>query len=194
MIARTLKSRAALLLPLAASACFSRPLPPRLPAEELPRLTQPPGTPLAAHLECVQSGGQFEQPCEQAIVEVGKLLALSGWFSTLEASREDAALMITVYAPMRRPYWSTPPHSPALLLLSPVIPFWWSEPFGHRMTARRTASGEEAEIDTTWEGTTVMWGLAPVLNLSPNRSFRSDPERELHLVQLQLLPLVAGSR
>ena len=62
------------------------------------------------------------------------------------------------------------------------------------MTARLTESGDEVNIDPTWEGTSMMWGLAPLLNPSPNRSFLPHPERELHQMQLRLLPLVAGSR
>ena len=102
-IGRTVKFRAALLLSLA-SACVSGPLLPRLPVEELARIERPLASPQAAHLQCIQSGAEFELRCEQAIAEVAKLLALSSWFSTLEGSPEDASLIITVYAPVRRPY------------------------------------------------------------------------------------------
>ena len=193
-IRRMVTLRCALLLPLAASACVSRPLLPRLPAEELARIERPLASPQAVHLQCVQSGSRFELACWKAIAEVAKLLALSSWFTTLEASPEEASLVITIYAPVRRPYWSKPAHNPGFLLLSPVIPFWWSEPFGYRMTAWLTASGAEIDIDTTREGTSVMWGLASLLNLSPNWSFLPHPERELHQIQAQLLPLVAGPR
>ncbi|TMB15618.1 MAG: hypothetical protein E6J71_18675 [Deltaproteobacteria bacterium] len=193
-IRRMVTLRCALVLPLAASACFSGPLLPRLPAKELASIERPLGSPQAVHLQCVQSGTEFELRCQQAVAEVAKLLALSSWFTTLEASPEDASLVITIYAPLRRPYWSKPAHNPGFLLLSPVVPFWWSEPFGYRMSARLTASGAAVDINTTREGTSVMWGGAFLLNLSPNRSFLPHPERELHQILAQLLPLVGGPR
>jgi hypothetical protein len=129
--------------------------------------------------------------CDQAIAEVTSLLAPSNWFSTLEADSDNASLIIAIDAPVRRPYWSKPPHNPAFLLLSPAIPFWWTEPLGYRMTARKVDSGREAQIDTTRDGTSVMWGLAGILNLSRNRSLLPHPERELHQIEAQLLPLLA---
>ena len=40
----------------------------------------------------------------------------------------------------------------------------------------------------------AVWGGAFLLNLSPNRSFLPHPERELHQILAQLLPLVGGPR
>jgi hypothetical protein len=139
----------------------------------------------------VQRGREFELPCDLVVAEMRRLLAPSSWFSTVEAEPGSASLILTIDAPVRRPYWSKPPHNPAFLLLSPAIPFWWTEPFGYRVSARMVDSGKEADIDTTREGTSVMWGLAGVFNLSPNRSLFPHPERELRQIQEQLLPLVA---
>jgi len=194
VIPKTIARACVACLPLVASGCSSGPLLPRLPADQRARLERPMPSPKAVRLQCVQSGREFELRCDQAIAEVAELLMRSNWFSTLGASAEDASLVITIYAPVRRPYWSKPGHNPAFLLLSPAIPFWWSEPFGYRMTARAVASGEEREIDTTREGTSIMWGLACLFNLSPNRSFLPHPERELQQIQAQLLPLLVDSR
>ena len=183
--------RCALFLVVATWGCSSGPLPPRLPPEQRPRVERALANPLAVRLECVQRGRKFELRCDETIAEVTRLFAPSDWFSTVEADPENASLIITIDAPVRRPYWSKPGHNPAFLLLSPAIPFWWTEPFGYRMTARAVDSGKEVEIDTTREGTSVMWGLASILNLSPNRSFLPHPERELHQIEAQLLPLVA---
>ena len=175
---------------LAASACSSGPLQPRLPPEQRARVERPLAKPLAVRLQCIQRGRKFELRCDEAIADVARLLEPSNWFSTVEAGPDSASLILTIDAPVRRPYWSKPGHNPGFLLLSPAIPFWWTEPLGYRMTARAVDSGQEVEIDTSREGTSVMWGLASILNLSPNRSFRPHPERELHQIEAQLLPLV----
>src|SRR5205823_2283805 len=129
---RTMRRRSALLLALTASACFSGPLPPRLSPERRARVERPLTRALAVHLQCVQRGREFELRCDQAVAEVARLLAPSNWFSTLEADPDKASLVITIDAPVRRPYWSKPAHNPGFFLLSPAIPFWWSEPFGYR--------------------------------------------------------------
>src|SRR5437660_9305098 len=104
--------RCALVLPLAASACFSGPLLPRLPAKELASIERPLGSPQAVHLQCVQSGTEFELRCQQAVAEVAKLLALSSWFTTLEASPEDASLVIPSTRPLLAPSGRSPPLIP----------------------------------------------------------------------------------
>lgn len=176
---------------LAVSACISVPIPPALPPVQLSQTVQAPRPGLTARLNCVQDGIRFEVSCEQALGELKQLLAESHWFARAGESEPEPDLVLTVHAPVRRPYWSTPAHNPALLLLSPVIPLWWHEPFGQRIDATLVETGESVHLDTTGDGTIILWSLAGVFNAAPNRAFVAQPQRELDLIHHQLLALVS---
>lgn len=80
---------------------------------------------------------------------------------------------IDLYDFERRPYWASPPHNPAFLLMSLAIPFWWSEPLGFYFGMKELPDGPQTVVDTRWKGTSVMWSLASVLNVLPGRTFES---------------------
>lgn len=180
---------AGLLLAVLSPGCFSTTLPPRQSPELASRVDRPLPTPLAVHVDCVPGDDERAITCPMLVPELRKLLAPSPWFETLEADRDEATLILTVHATPRLAYPYKPAHNPALFLLSPVIPSWWTEPRGFRVTARNVGSGAAAEVDTTHQATTIMWGLAPLLNLLPDRGLR-DTERERRRMQAQLLGVV----
>ncbi len=82
-------------------------------------------------------------------------------------------LVIDLHDFPRRPYYSTPAHTPGLMLLSLAVPFWWTEPLGFRFSVRELPEGDPVLVDTRWQGTAVMWSLASVLNVAPSRTFES---------------------
>jgi hypothetical protein len=105
-------------------------------------------------------------------------------------SDQNADLILQIIDIPRRPYYTEPSHNPAFVLLSIALPFWWSEEYGYRLSGQCARTGETLNVDTTREGTAVMWSLAPVLNLSPDRGFRENPRREASQILLQLQPLL----
>jgi hypothetical protein len=128
------------------------------------------------------------------VTEVAGILRQSGLFAEVHRPREisgDESVTIVVRPYERRPYYTIPSHNPGLVLLSPAIPLWWSSPFGYRFSASDSATGRTVEVDTRRTGTVVMWGLAPLLNLSETRALFEHPERELDHVRVQLLPLLS---
>ena len=60
--------------------------------------------------------------------------------------------------------------NPAILLLSLALPVWWSQPAGYAFSATHAATNRTIEVDTTWVGTVVAWGAAPLLSLMPSRT------------------------
>jgi hypothetical protein len=175
-----------------AAGCFSRPLQPALSPDQLSRLSDTPPADWRVHLDCLPPDSDNQISCDRALRELAELLAPSKLFRTVQATSQDAMLTITVRPTERLPYYMTPGHNPGLLLLSIAIPFWWSEPLGYSLTARVVATGATADISTAREGTHLMWGLAPLFNLFPNRGLLEHPERERQKIESQLLPLLAG--
>jgi hypothetical protein len=106
-----------------------------------------------------------------------------------ESDEKDDLILQIVDVP-RRPYFTKPSHNPAFFLLSVALPFWWSEEYGYRLSGECAQTGDRLDIDTTRQGTAVMWILAPMLNLSPTRGFRENPLREASRILLELEPLL----
>jgi hypothetical protein len=96
-------------------------------------------------------------------------------------------LVVDIHDFPRRPYWSTPAHNPAFLLLSLGIPFWWEDALGFRFSVRELPESEEILVDTRWNGTSVMWSLASLLNVLPSRTFRSTYEQDVDRLRLALV-------
>lgn len=174
----------------ALSGCFSAPILPQANIED--DIPFEPERLQSANIECIEKDEDFALSCERTIEEVALLLEQSGWFSTVYANRDKADLIISVETPVRRPYWSTPGHNPGFFLLSIAIPFWWSQPAGYRIVVTDPQSCRTVEIDTSRTDTIVMWGLAPLLNISPNRSMALSTERESQQIHLQLRQIFVG--
>lgn len=182
-------SRVALLAWLVASACVSRP-DPRLPPEIAARVEGVPSPRFHAHLSCESSSDDWPGACDEAVSEVRRLLSASPWFDSLETEAEEASLLLSIRPLERTPYWHSPGHNPGAALLALVVPLPWRERAGYRMTATVPGSGRSVDVDTRREPRTITWSLAPLLNLSPDRSFAVSDERELARIHAQLLPLV----
>ena len=95
-------------------------------------------------------------------------------------------VVVTVRPYEYRPYFFTPGHNPAFALLSVAIPFWWSEPLGYRFALDLPPHHDIIEIDTTWEGTFVMWGLSSPLNIARSRTFESAYSQDLKRIRAAL--------
>ncbi len=169
---------ATVVLILTALACSSVPLPPARGRKTLP---DPPSEPLAAWVVCESSQSDFAQPCDLAQADFATSIAAGPWLKPLdplEHQPSDADVVVTITAPVRRPYWSTPAHNPAFALLSAAIPLWWSEPHGFSFRISDPDANHESTSDATWEGTNVLWGFATLLNISRSRVFYLDPAVE----------------
>lgn len=182
------RSVVGLLAALAVSACVSRP-DPRQPPEVLARIRAAAPPHFRAHLAYAAEAGSHPRTREEDLAEVRELLSASPWFASLDAGRDDADLLLSIAPVERTPYWHSPGHSPVVGLLTLALPIPWKEKSGYRMTAT-LASGASVELDTRREPRTISWSLAPLLNASPDRSFRASSERELARIHAQLLPLV----
>lgn len=174
------------------SGCFSAPLMPDVAANES-ALNRAPNPPLSFRIDCVQGVERFSISCERTRAELSELLNQIGWLSGSRPDNEDPDLIVSIVSPVRRPYTSTPSHNPGAVVLSIAIPFWWSEPAGYRFRVLNTRTGRSGEIDTSRTDTIVMWGLSPLLNLSPNRSMSTDVAREARHIQSQLLGVITQS-
>lgn len=127
--------------------------------------------------------------CEYRIHEVSGLLSETGLFSSVRVGsqvRGDEDVLVQVSSYEERPYYESPGHNPGFFVVSIVIPFWWSEPFGYRFSVERKRDGKLIEVDTTRTGTVLMWGLAWVFNLSDTRSLVQNRKLEIDHVKLQL--------
>lgn len=172
-------------------ACASVPLPRSLAAQERQKIDRVRPAQLRAGMAgCAPTSIPYAEPCATAMRKVSEILEETGWFSEIGASAEGADLTIEIQPVARRPYWSTPAHNPALLLLSLAIPFWWSDTFGVRFSAE-DRFGHTVEVDTTREGYRIMWSLAPLFNLSSGRGLVPSSAREADQVKLQLLPVLS---
>lgn len=182
------------LLPLAAllaAGCVSFVEAPRLSPELAERIRVAPSPHFRARLECPASGTADVEAREAALTEMKALLAASPWFDSLDADPAEADLLLTLQPLERTPYWYSPGHSPAGLLLALVLPLGWEVRSGYRLTAVVPASGITAEVDTRRADRAISWSLAPILNLlSRDRALRPDSERELARIHARLLPLV----
>lgn len=179
------------LVALLATGCVSFVEAPRLSPELAERILVAPSPHFRAHLECPPSGTADVRACEAAVAEMKTLLAASPWFDSLEADPAEADLLLTLQPLERTPYWYSPGHSPAGLLLAVVLPLAWEVRSGYRLTAVVPGSGITAEVDTRREDRAVSWSLAPILNLlSRDRALVPSSERELARIHAQLLPLV----
>lgn len=173
-----------------ASACVTTSLMRELTPEEQASVSRSPIPRYAASLSCVQvEQGYDVQACERTLREAQLLLRDTRWFEEVpaDASRDFS---FTVYAPVRRPYQTTPGHNPAFALLSIAIPFWWSEPAGLRMTAHRTGVAESVEINTEAERTVVLGTVGGLLALLPGYGIADNSLREADHVKLQLAALL----
>lgn len=183
-----------LLSSLVVGGCFSAPLPRPLDAAQKTALMRPPLLRPSVRVTGCRPGAST---CDLYVREVTRLFQESQLFSTVAGpgeSSDESDLLIEIVAIPRRPYFTRPSHNPGFMLLSVALPFWWSEQYGYRLSARCRQTQEVAEIDTTREGTVLMWSLAPVFNLSSSRGFREDPRREVSQIVLQIEPLLERCR
>ena len=178
----------ALLVALLGSSCVSIPDAPRVPAEVLARIEGLPSPAFRAHLSCEPSSGELSVSCEATLDEVRRLLSRSPWFASLDAEPEEASLLLAVEPLERTPRWAHPGHNAGTVLFALVFPVHWKDRAGYRITAALPGGASTARIDTRREGNAVFWGLAPLLNLSRDRSFRGSERRELDRLLAQLLP------
>ena len=184
-------SLAAFLAGVLSAGCISWPTLPELSPEQLALTERAPRSGLVASLDCVRDGIRFEMSCPMALEEAQRLLAKSYWLARVGVDEPDPDLRLTVHAPVRSSYWSEPPNNPGFFLLSIAIPFWWSKPFGFRIDATRVETGKTVTLDTTFEGTVILWSGAMILNALPSRAFVPDEQRELDQLHLQMLALFA---
>jgi hypothetical protein len=87
----------------------------------------------------------------------------------------------------RRPYWTTPAHNPAFVLLAIAIPFWWHEPLGFHFSIREVPAGQPHVVDTRWGGTMIIGSLSALLNVLPDRTFRSSTSQDVERLRLALV-------
>lgn len=173
---------------LSALGCASVPLAPRVTGDEAGLLAAAARTPKrAAIVGCVPSPPGGSEPCVVATRRATELLRDTGLFSHVGASLADADVTVQVH-PQPVHDEDAPPSNPGYLVLSTFVPLWWSETSGWRLSVR-DRSGREVEVDTRRDGTEVMWGLAALLNVAPDRGFMPDVEREAAQIGVQLLPL-----
>jgi len=173
---------------LAALGCASVPLAPRVTGDEAGLLAAAARVPKRAVIVgCVPVPPAGSEPCVVATRRATELLRDTGLFSQVGASLPDADVLVQVH-PQPGHDEDTPPSNPGFLVLSAFVPLWWSETLGWRLSVR-DRSGREVEVDTRRDGTEVVWGLAALLNVAPDRGFLPDVEREAAQVGVQLLPL-----
>ena len=173
---------------LSALGCASVPLAPRVTGTDAGLLAAAARAPKRAVIVgCAPEPSAGSEPCAVATRRLTELLRHTGLFSRVGTSVLDADVSVQIH-PQPAPDEDAPPANPGYLVLSAFVPLWWSESSGWRLTVR-DRSGREVEVDTRREGTEVMWGLAALLNVAPDRGFMPDVEREAAQVGMQLLPL-----
>jgi hypothetical protein len=124
--------------------------------------------------------------CEALVSRLAFQLREASIFAEVLESKppHDSKLVVVTVRPYQyRPYFFTPGHNPAFALLSVAIPFWWSEPLGYRFALNVAPHHEVIEVDTTWEGTFVMWSLSSILNIAPSRTFESAYSQDLKRIR-----------
>jgi hypothetical protein len=174
---------------LTAFGCASVPLAPRPSGEEADLLAVAARAPKrAAIVGCAPVPPAGSEPCIVITKRVTELLHDTGLFSRIGPSLADADVTVQIHPVDGMVDEDEPPTNPGYLVLSAFVPLWWSDVFGYRLTVR-DRSGRAIQVDTTRDGTEVMWGLAAVLNIAPGRGFMPDLEREAAQVGVQLLPL-----
>jgi hypothetical protein len=133
--------------------------------------------------------------CEPDLSALRELVIASGVFTSLEEDPARADVVVTFIPSPERPYWTTPAHNPAAFLLAFAgVPFWWSDDFGQQILVEQRASGRAERVDMRRAGTRVMWLFAPLLNLSPDRAFAPDLNREASHLRLHLLEFLGRDR
>jgi hypothetical protein len=124
--------------------------------------------------------------CEALVSRLAFKLREASIFADVHESMPPAAsnaVVVTVRPSQYRPYLFTPGHNPAFAFLSVAIPFWWTEPLGYRFALQVPTRHDVIEVDTTWEGTFVMWGLSSPLNLARSRTFESTYSQDLKRIR-----------
>ncbi|MCP3987135.1 MAG: hypothetical protein GY723_22340 [bacterium] len=162
-------------LALGSGACASYPVaPPQLPPTVAPKLAS---DSVAYVVGCdPQPEPDGFLTCEALVSRLAIQLRDASIFAAVLESTppSDSNPVVVTVRPYRyRPYFFTPGHNPAFALLSLAIPFWWSEPVGYRFALDVAPHHDVIEVDTTWKGTFVMWGLSSILNIAPSRTFES---------------------
>lgn len=139
-------------------------------------------------VECPESVAPY---CHARIHALHMLLIETGVFREVSiggaGDAEPGDYVVDIHDFPTRPYWSTPGHNPGFFLLSLVIPFWWSQPSGVNFSVREVPDGEWRHIDTRWEGTVVMWSLAPLINILPGRTFKRTFDQDTERLRSQLV-------
>jgi hypothetical protein len=154
------------------AGCASYPRPPDTTWVELLPASELPGTSLGRAVVTGCEPEPVEPPaCEQRIAALAAALRSTGLFRevaerALERHASDVTIVV-LGTPRRKHH--PPVHNPGALLLSLAVPLWWSEPAGYAFAVRR-GNAPAARIDTTWEGTVVAWGGAPLLSIVPSRT------------------------
>ena len=174
---------------LTALGCASVPLAPRPDDDQAGLLAAAGRTPKrAAIVGCAPPPPLGSEPCVVLTRHVTELLRDTGLFSRVGGPVADADVTVQIHPVDGTGFEESPPSNPGYLVLSAFVPLWWSDTYGYRLTVR-DRGGRSLEVDTTRDGTEVMWGLAAVLNIAPDRGFMPDVEREAAQVGVQLLPL-----
>lgn len=181
----------ALLAAICATAlgCASVPLAPRPGAGELDLIAIAARAPKrAAIVGCEPVPPAGSEPCVVITRRVTEVLRDTGLFSRVGVSPSDADVTVRIHPVDDGPDEDASSVHPGYFALAAFVPLWWSDTYGYRLTVR-DRTGREVQVDTTREGTEVMWGLAALLNIAPDRGFMPDLEREAAQVGVQLLPL-----
>ena len=172
-------------LALGSVACVSYPVAPlQSPPIDAPKIA-PDSVAYVVGCEPQPEPDQF-LTCEALVSRLAFQLREASIFADVHESApppDSNSVVVTVRPYQYRPYFFTPGHNPAFALLSAAIPFWWSEPFGYRFALDVAPHDDIIEIDTTWEGTIVMWGLSSPLNLAPSRTFESAYSQDLKRIR-----------
>ncbi len=166
-------------------ACASYPLAPEQPAPARSVQIAPDSEAYVVGCSPEPEPDQF-LTCDALVSRLAFSLREASIFAEVHESVPPAgsnAAVVTVRPYEYRPYFFTPGHNPAFALLSAGIPFWWSEPLGFRFALDLPPDHEVTEVDTTWEGTFVMWGLSSLLNIAPSRTFESAYSQDLKRIR-----------
>lgn len=174
---------------LTALGCASVPLAPRPSGGELDLVAMAARSPKrAAIVGCNPVPPAGTEPCVVITRHVTEMLRDTGLFSRIGTSVSDADVTVQIHPVDDGPDEDAESVNPGYFVLSAFVPLWWADTYGYRLTARDRA-GREVQVDTTRDGTEIMWGLAALLNVAPDRGFMPDLEREAAQVGVQLLPL-----
>lgn len=174
---------------LSALGCASVPLAPRPGGGEMDLVAAAARSPKrAAIVGCNPVPPAGSEPCVVITRRVSEMLRDTGLFSRIGTSVADADVTVQIHPVDDGPDEDASAANPGHFVLAAFVPLWWSDTYGFRLTVR-DRSGREVQVDTTREGTEVMWGLAALLNIAPDRGFMPDLEREAAQVGVQLLPL-----